>query len=301
MAADQTCRAEYPPGPNPMPNTRIVRCGKPAGHPERLHAEALEDGEFGPEWAADETPAQPTCVGCGRPYPALDKAHGYEQCGECAAAAIAQPHVAPAPDSANTGGAGADVYREAAQAMLAHQFGDEERTLEWRHCGGCVHAPNTSCVCPDEPYPSMAVRAAIDAGRAPLLAEVERLTREVAEYELNIEDQNTKTIREIRRLGRDLAEAIRERDEARAEVARLGRVSDLNPFGSELGDACCVDAAGSTPDEVLHTSGCRNRCSVHTPTPPHNKIRAYPCALTVGHAEGHWIHPTYREPVGSGT
>lgn len=56
--------------------------------------------------------------------------------------------------------------------------------------------------------------AAIHEAVAPLLAEL-------AEYELNIEDLNTKTIREIRRLGRDLAEAIRERDEAREDAADL--------------------------------------------------------------------------------
>lgn len=67
-----------------------------------------------------------------------------------------------------------------------------------------------------------AVTAAYDTA----LAEVEWLIREVAEYELNIEDLNTKSVREIRRLGRDLAEAIRERDEALVRVAGLTEAVD---------------------------------------------------------------------------
>lgn len=80
---DETCRVEHPRSNNPIPNTRIVRCGKPAGHPGRLHAEALEDGEFGPPWAADETPVQPDVRCTDQPVTHLWDEHGH--CVTCPA------------------------------------------------------------------------------------------------------------------------------------------------------------------------------------------------------------------------
>lgn len=140
-SADETptCRVEHPRSPNPMPNTRIVRCGKPAGHPGRLHAEALEDGEFGPEWAADETPAQPTtgsgwvgrnCDGCGQRVAARSATMrvlchtchpGDLPMSEAEAAdwpASRTPDVAPAPDG-NAGGAEPDLGAIRARADAA--------------------------------------------------------------------------------------------------------------------------------------------------------------------------------------
>lgn len=125
---------------------------------------------------------------------------------------IELPDVAPAPDG-NAGGAGVEAYREAARRM--HEVWGYVETM----------SPGEFELVAREYARQPGFRAAIDAARAPLVAEVERLTREVAEYELNIEDLNTKSVREIRRLGRDLAEAIRERDEIRDGYRTAERAS----------------------------------------------------------------------------
>jgi hypothetical protein len=63
-----------------------------------------------------------------------------------------------------------EVYLGAALAMW--QWADVENStdlFEWHKCGGC-QAPGP-CSCSGVPYPSGPVRAAVDAARAPLLAE----------------------------------------------------------------------------------------------------------------------------------
>lgn len=75
------------------------------------------------------------------------------------------------------------------------------------------------------------------------------------------------------------------------EAATVER-NDMNPFGMDLRGSCCVDAMNVGDEGTLHTGGCPNRCSVVTKfdMPP----GGYACALTVGHAGDHWIHPLYR-------
>lgn len=146
--ADETCRVEYTPEGGHRRGDRIVRCGKPAGHPERLHAEMI-DGEFGPEWAADETPAQP--MACDR-----------QTCGATLAEYERDPctrQICPLRDArpaAEAGRAGEDdVYLAAAQAY-------QRLSSHHRDVHEMVRRPQ--------------FRASIDAARAPLLAEIERLT-----------------------------------------------------------------------------------------------------------------------------
>lgn len=75
------------------------------------------------------------------------------------------------------------------------------------------------------------------------------------------------------------------------EAATVER-NDMNPFGMDLRGSCCVDAMNVGDEGTLHTGGCPNRCSVVTKfdMPP----GGYACALAVGHAGDHWIHPLYR-------
>jgi hypothetical protein len=66
---------------------------------------------------------------------------------------------------------------------------------------------------------------------------------------------------------------------------------------------CCQDAFASTGrssgTEVLHTSGCPNRCSRWVPTQRPDTPTAYPCALTTDHDGDCWLHPDYRAEGGT--
>lgn len=188
-----------------------------------------------------------------------------------------------------------DAYLTAARAMIpAVPFTDEfERKL-------LTPEAIESFVAARAARPDL--RAAVDAARAPLLAEMAAERRKV-EALLNGDKAMASRIwlaEECERRGRERDEARAEVERLRAEVARLTRISTLNPFGNDLEGACCVDAYASTGrehPEVLHTGGCPNRCGVHSPLPAGALLRSYPCALTSGHPGEHWLHPSYRTPV----
>lgn len=121
----------------------------------------------------------------------------------------AQPDVAPAPDG-NAGGAGVEVYREAARRM--HEVWGYVETM----------SPGEFELVAREYARQPGFRAAIDAARAPLLAEIERLTRANADLGESIgaraiDDAHA----EREEMAGQLAEAIRERDVAWAEGERL--------------------------------------------------------------------------------
>lgn len=104
---------------------------------------------------------------------------------------IELPDAAPVADG-NAGGAGVDVYREAAAAYVAKSSLDED------------DPKLTECIY--DLSRDDAFRAAIDDARAPLLAEV-------AAYERHIEELNARVVRECKRIAAERDEAIRERDE----------------------------------------------------------------------------------------
>lgn len=76
--------------------------------------------------------------------------------------------------AAAAGCVGEDVYRAAGQAMVDGGHEIDADVYAWHACDGCPGR----CSCAGIPYPSAAVRAAIDAARAPLLAELAEVTRE---------------------------------------------------------------------------------------------------------------------------
>jgi hypothetical protein len=57
------------------------------------------------------------------------------------------------------------VYTAAAMAMLPWADDAELDVFEWRPCQQCPH-PGFACPCSGRPWPSAAVRAAIDAALA---------------------------------------------------------------------------------------------------------------------------------------
>jgi hypothetical protein len=181
----ERCPAEYPRSPNPLPNTRIVRCHLEAGHPGE-HEEADTDVTWTDD--ADETSAQPEQVrreianahrdevieGSGEaieprevpPFPpAFDDWNSPED------AVYGQPDVAPSPD-VDAAGPRDEVYLTAARAYCDPRF-DTLRTVR--------------VVAADRAFRA-AVDATWDAGRVPLIAEL-------AACERNIEDLNAKVVR----------------------------------------------------------------------------------------------------------
>lgn len=67
---------------------------------------------------------------------------------------------------------------------------------------------------------------------------------------------------------------------------------------------CCEDAYASTlstPDEILHSGGCPNRCSLPVPVPAQARNRklpaTYPCAYTRDHDRRCWLPPRYQDPA----
>src|SRR4051812_19261343 len=181
---------------------------------------------------ADETPAQPEtevcCICDGSPtavkgcpahrvrYAAQQFARGQavDKTLICLASVLGVEDAAPAPDG-NAGGADDEVYFAAARAMLATDSRPEFALYEWHACSrlGC----KTPCACSGQPYPSAVVRAAIDAARAPLLVEVERLTREYVAADREAGEH----IEQIMGQNREIRKLTRERDEARAKTEEL--------------------------------------------------------------------------------
>ena len=100
-----------------------------------------------------------------------------------------------------------DMYQQAARAMLAVPGGPD--LFEWRQCPTCPR-PFDLCSCAGVPYPSAAVRAAVDAGR-------EDLTRRIAELEEAVRQMTFE-----RDLACDVADQARaERDVQQARADRL--------------------------------------------------------------------------------
>jgi len=165
-----------------------------------------------------------------------------------------QPDVAPGPD-VDAGGAGDEVYRAAAQAMLMATSSDEDGLYEWRPCDdGAANSCPGICPCSGIPYPSAAVRAAIDAGwnaaRAQPLAELADATRLL------------ETSHEVRTtLAADLAQAILERDVSRVIAEKLVAKMDGGRWLTQMGrdtptgiEWCRAadDRYGCGPDRQTH-------------------------------------------------
>lgn len=55
------------------------------------------------------------------------------------------------------------VYRDAAKAMVTSDYdADEDRCFEWHPCARCPQ-PGQPCACAGDPWPSPAVRAAVES------------------------------------------------------------------------------------------------------------------------------------------
>ena len=121
-----------------------------------------------------------------------------------------QPDVTPGPD-VDAGGAGDEVYRAAGLALVP--YGDDEGVslFEWHACQRCPGGP---CACAGAPYPSEPVRAAIDAGRAPLIAERDELRQRLRDQR----DASTRLRAALADMGRIHAETVLAPDDVRLVV-----------------------------------------------------------------------------------
>lgn len=133
---------------------------------------------------------------------------------------------------------GEDVYRTAGWAMVT-LVGDEERLFEWQECPSC----EGPCSCAGIPYPSAAVRGAIDAAITTLYKGLKDgepidavLRRRIAEQaQVEIAEAATKRIRAERQ--RDVANALLAEVRADYRAAEAAGNAQLARLSEERGAA----------------------------------------------------------------
>jgi hypothetical protein len=192
--------------------------------------------------AADETSAHPI-------RETVADALENDRCGRCGSVehfvedCPVQPDVAPGPD-VDAGGAGDEVYLAAARLVIARGRG---RSYWWDQGAYDASSPESRAAYIAE---GIDFRAAIDAARAPLLAELADATRLL------------ETSHEVRTaLAADLAQAILERDVSRAIADKLVAKMDGGRWLTQMGrdtptgiEWCRAadDRYGCGPDRQTH-------------------------------------------------
>lgn len=191
---------------------RPTECIRDDGH------EGDHEDFAGNRWSADETPAQPRgCTSCAATGWEYDRdACTRQVCPMRDAERAAQPDAAPAPDGANTGGAGGSgPFGWTSDEMRRRDLAKIRKRADY------VHRAHAS----DEGDP--VTQVAIDVWN--LVAEVERLIREVA----RVERMERMAVRHAADADAKLAAADAESyrrltDLAEARAARLRHESDCH-------------------------------------------------------------------------